>query len=145
MTAESLGRFVGPACFSNMYAWSISPSVRDWVGCRFVFVLSSAIMALVSALAWRTFTNLVEQAKPKPAQPRRAKVGRGGGLFGAFAAPVVADDDGAASAAASPDSSSSSSNPVVKQAVVGSPHQQQHEQRHEQQRQRGSGTLEAII
>ncbi|CAM9510449.1 unnamed protein product, partial [Pylaiella littoralis] len=72
MTAESLGRFMGPAGFSNMYAWSISPPARGWVDRRFVFFLAAAIMALVSALAWRTFSSLDEQTKSssEPAQRR---------------------------------------------------------------------------
>ncbi|CAM9674916.1 unnamed protein product [Ectocarpus sp. 6 AP-2014] len=59
-TAESLGRFIGPAGYAIVYAWSVSPSTLDafggWVDYRFVFYASAAALALVAALAWRTLT-----------------------------------------------------------------------------------------
>eukprot|EP00903_Cladosiphon_okamuranus_P022385 g20588.t2 len=51
MTAESIGRFLGPAGFAIIYAWSISPSgsasVDGWVNHNFVFCASAVILAIV--------------------------------------------------------------------------------------------------
>lgn len=59
-TAESLGRFLGPAGFATMYAWSISStgsaSALDWVNYRFVFCVMSGLMVGCAALAWRALT-----------------------------------------------------------------------------------------
>lgn len=52
ITAESIGRFMGPAGFSNMYAWSISPSAKS-LGYRFVFVLAAIFMGVVGLMGWR--------------------------------------------------------------------------------------------
>lgn len=56
MTAESFGRFTGPASFSNIFAWSISPAALGWADYRFVFVLSAVIMFLIATLSWRSLT-----------------------------------------------------------------------------------------
>ncbi|CAM9645936.1 unnamed protein product [Ectocarpus fasciculatus] len=59
-TAESLGRFIGPAGYAIVYAWCVSPSTLaafgGWVDYRFVFYASAAALASVSVLAWRTLT-----------------------------------------------------------------------------------------
>ncbi len=67
MTSESLGRVLGPASFSSVFAWSISPSAPGWVDCRLVFVAAAACMAAVSALGWRTFS--AEPLSPPPPPP----------------------------------------------------------------------------
>lgn len=62
-TAESLGRFIGPAGFSITYAWSISPSgIQNHY---FVFVASAAVLAMCALLAWPTLTaeNLIKRDK----------------------------------------------------------------------------------
>ncbi|CAN0329264.1 unnamed protein product, partial [Pylaiella littoralis] len=59
-TAESLGRFLGPAGYAITYAWSISPSTHEayggWVDYRFVFYASAAALAVVAVTAWGTLT-----------------------------------------------------------------------------------------
>eukprot|EP00752_Nemacystus_decipiens_P005353 g4854.t1 len=96
MTSESLGRFTGPASFSNVYAWSISPSAPGWVDHRFVFFLPAAIMAAVLALGWHTFTaeTLSKSPRPPPLAASETRGGRGGGGSAA-----VAGDDAAATEA----------------------------------------------
>lgn len=54
---ESLGRFLGPAGFATMFAWSIAPNSYDWVDYHFVFLLAAFSMAFVSVLAWGTITH----------------------------------------------------------------------------------------
>ncbi|CAM9145508.1 unnamed protein product, partial [Hapterophycus canaliculatus] len=60
-TAESLGRFLGPAGFSVTYAWSISSTgvagAHDWVNYRFVFYASAVVLALCGSMAWQTLTH----------------------------------------------------------------------------------------
>ncbi|CAM9609748.1 unnamed protein product, partial [Laminaria digitata] len=56
-TTESLGRFIGPIGFANMFAWSISPSSFDWVDFRFVFLMSAIAMVVITILAWGTVTD----------------------------------------------------------------------------------------
>ncbi|CAM9933856.1 unnamed protein product [Scytosiphon promiscuus] len=74
MTAESLGRFLGPASFSTTFAWSISTYAPGWVNYHFVFYLSAATMVAVLALSWRAFT-VEDPAKPS----ERSAGGSGGG------------------------------------------------------------------
>ena len=62
-TAESLGRFMGPASFSIMFAWSISPSARGWVDFHLVFILPAVVMAAILALSWNSFHHLNNPAK----------------------------------------------------------------------------------
>ena len=63
ITAESLGRCMGPASFSTLFAWSIYPSARDWVDYHFVFILSAVVMAGTLALSWNSFGYLNSPAK----------------------------------------------------------------------------------
>lgn len=53
MTAESVGRTMGPVSFSNVLAWSISSSSR-FVDFHFVFFLAAAIMGVIAVLSWFT-------------------------------------------------------------------------------------------
>eukprot|EP00904_Undaria_pinnatifida_P012601 jgi/Undpi1/8471/HiC_scaffold_25.g10938.m1 len=62
--SESLGRFMGPAGFATVFAWSISTSSPHWVDCRFVFWAAAAAMALVAFVAWGTLTQ--EKVMPQP-------------------------------------------------------------------------------
>eukprot|EP00752_Nemacystus_decipiens_P004106 g3756.t1 len=59
-TAESVGRFIGPAGFAVAYAWSISTSgsasAYGWVNHNFVFYTSAVVLSLCAALAWPTLT-----------------------------------------------------------------------------------------
>lgn len=55
-TAESLGRFTGPASFAVMYAWSVSSYAPAWVDYHFVFYLCAGVMAMATVLSWRTLT-----------------------------------------------------------------------------------------
>ena len=59
-TAESLGRFLGPAGYSVTYAWSVSISTLQayggWVDYRFVFYASAVVIAVMGTLAWNTLT-----------------------------------------------------------------------------------------
>lgn len=59
-TAESLGRFLGPAGYSITYAWSVSTSTLHayggWVDYRFAFYASAVVLAVVGKLAWGTLT-----------------------------------------------------------------------------------------
>lgn len=161
MTSESLGRFTGPASFSNVYAWSISPSAPGWVDHRFVFFLPAAIMAAVVALGWHTFTaeTLAKSPPPPPLPPLAAsetRGGRGGGGGGSAAVAAgdlaaateaqrfareafVGSDSGAAAAA--------SQGGVVSPAAEGLPrsHKHHHHGDHHQQHQHGSGTLDAVV
>lgn len=50
MTAESVGRTMGPVSFSNVLAWSISSSSR-FIDFRFVFLLAAVIMSIVLVLS----------------------------------------------------------------------------------------------
>lgn len=63
ITVESLGRFVGPASFSTMFAWSISPSARGWIDFHFVFILPAVVMAGTLALTWNSFDYLNNPAE----------------------------------------------------------------------------------
>lgn len=80
-TAESLGRFIGPAGYAVVYAWSVSPSTLDafggWVDYRFVFYASAAALALVAVLAWKTLTteNLMKPDGCKDAEAKSNVVG----------------------------------------------------------------------
>lgn len=56
MTAESLGRFVGPTGFSTCFAWSISPSARGYVDYHLVFFIPPVVLAVVSVMGWKTLT-----------------------------------------------------------------------------------------
>lgn len=56
MTAESLGRFLGPASFSTIFAWSISPSPRGYVDYHLVFFIPPVIFAATAAIGWKTLT-----------------------------------------------------------------------------------------
>lgn len=148
MTCESLGRFVGPASFSNVFAWSISPSAPGWVDFRFVFFLPAAIMAVVVALGWRTFTTEAltrppgpRPPPPSPPPPLLANETRGHhGLGGGSAA--VAGDDAAAAAAQGPAREAfvgSTPGASARQGGLSRLEQQQ------QQPQEASGTLAAIV
>lgn len=79
MTAESLGRFLGPASFSSTFAWSISTSAPGWIDYHFVFYLSAAIIAAVLALGWRTFTL---EALTKPADRSAGRSAGGSAAVG---------------------------------------------------------------
>lgn len=70
MTAEGLGRFIGPAGFSSLFAWSISPSAYRWVDYHFVFILYATVFAVIAGLTWATLTldNMT-----KPAQEGKAR------------------------------------------------------------------------
>lgn len=94
MTSESLGRFTGPASFSNVYAWSISPRAPGWVDHRFVFFLPAAIMAAVVALGWHTFSakTLAKSPAPRPRPPLSASEARGGGRGVGGGSAAVAGD-----------------------------------------------------
>ncbi|CAM9212872.1 unnamed protein product [Ectocarpus sp. 12 AP-2014] len=98
MTSESLGRFVGPASYSNIFAWSISPPAQGWVDYRFVFYISAGVMAAISALGWKIFNS---EALAEPVGP-----GGSGDESGSGPA-AVAGEDGAAG--------------PVKQALMSSP------------------------
>ena len=63
ITVESLGRFMGPASFSTLFAWSISPSAGGWVDYHFVFILPAIVMAGTLALSWNSFGYLNNPAK----------------------------------------------------------------------------------
>eukprot|EP00752_Nemacystus_decipiens_P006569 g5915.t1 len=60
ITAESFGRFVSPAVFATIYAWSISPSgstsAHRLVDHNFAFYVLAAILAMCALLAWPTLT-----------------------------------------------------------------------------------------
>lgn len=60
-TAESLGRFLGPAGFAVTYAWSISTTgvagSQDWINHRFVFYGAAVLLVLCAAMAWSTLTH----------------------------------------------------------------------------------------
>lgn len=79
LMSQSLGRTIGPAAWSNMYAWSISASHMDnsnggnnddtnimqFVGHRFVFIVSSIIFGVTFVLSMRTLT-LESMTKAEP-------------------------------------------------------------------------------
>lgn len=52
--AESVGRFLGPAGYATIFAWSVSPSAYDWVGHRFVFYMSAIAIVVVTAVGWKS-------------------------------------------------------------------------------------------
>lgn len=70
-TAESLGRFLGPAGFSVTYAWSISSSAFEWVDYHFVFYFSAFVLFGVAVLGWRTLTleKLMSSSEREDAAP----------------------------------------------------------------------------
>ena len=78
---ESLGRFLGPAGFATVFAWSISPSSYDWIDHRFVFFAAAITMAIVAVLAWGTITH---EHVMKPAERKVATdipVAHSGGIL----------------------------------------------------------------
>lgn len=58
MTCESFGRFLGPAGFSNLYAWSIShyASSLPLVNYQFVFFIPAICFAAALPLGWKTLS-----------------------------------------------------------------------------------------
>lgn len=58
MTVESLGRFIGPASFSLIYAWSVSPSGArlPLVDYRFVFLLPALAYSIIGLMGCRVLT-----------------------------------------------------------------------------------------
>lgn len=66
MTTESFGRFVAPAGFATIYAWSILPEAPFWADHHLVFTIFAFIYALVSILAWRTLTFETLKLQPPP-------------------------------------------------------------------------------
>lgn len=70
ITVESLGRFIGPASFSVMFAWSISPSTpittKGWVDFHFVFFLPAVVLAVILAISWRSFDYLTKKSVQQP-------------------------------------------------------------------------------
>lgn len=56
-SSESFGRFIGPAGFAVVFAWSISTSAPDWVDYQFVFFGGALAMLIVTFLAWETVTD----------------------------------------------------------------------------------------
>lgn len=54
---ESLGCFLGPLGFANVFAWSISPPAPDWANHRFVFYAAAFGIAVVAFLARGTITD----------------------------------------------------------------------------------------
>lgn len=57
-TSQSLGKSIGPAVLSPVFAWSISPFARDipLVDYRFVFTLSALVLGIVGLIGIRTLT-----------------------------------------------------------------------------------------
>eukprot|EP00904_Undaria_pinnatifida_P010340 jgi/Undpi1/6436/HiC_scaffold_20.g08917.m1 len=70
ITVESLGRFIGPASFSVMFTWSISPSThittKGWVDFHFVFFLPAVVLAVILAISWRSFDYLTKKSVQQP-------------------------------------------------------------------------------
>lgn len=69
MTAESVGRTMGPVSFSNVLAWSISSS-PSFIDFHFVFFLAAAIMGVIATLSWFTLTpEFFSSLSKAPASP----------------------------------------------------------------------------
>lgn len=142
MTSESLGRFLGPASFSNVFAWSISPAAPGWVDHRFVFFLPAAIMATVAALGWHTFTadTLSSPPPPLPNGTRGALGGGGGGGASAAVAgeaAVASEQSPARGAFVGSSPGGAARHGDVSPAAEGLPQSQQ--------QQPESGTLDAVV
>lgn len=82
MAAESLGRFVGPASFATIFAWSITVSpeaasggndglLSKVVDYHFVFFFPAIMYGLVSVLSRRSITS--ETLKISPPSPPRGE------------------------------------------------------------------------
>lgn len=54
---EIFGCFLGPICFANAFAWSISPSAPEWTGHGFVFYAAGFGMIVAAVLARGTLTD----------------------------------------------------------------------------------------
>lgn len=56
MTAESFGRFMGPAGFAVVYAWSISPAVEriPFMNFRFIFFVPALAYLTCGIVGWRS-------------------------------------------------------------------------------------------
>eukprot|EP00903_Cladosiphon_okamuranus_P010936 g10328.t2 len=145
MTFESLGRFTGPASFSEVFAWSISPSSPLWVDHRFAFFLPAAIMAAVVALGWHTFTAETLENSPPSLAAAETRGGRGGG-----SAAIAGDGDAASGTAQASareafiGAKNSSAVVTARQGRV-SPAAEVLPQSPREQQQQGTGALGAVV
>ena len=57
-TAESVGRFLGPAGFANTYAFSVSRPAQElvWMDYHFVFYALAVVIMVGAIVEWWTFT-----------------------------------------------------------------------------------------
>lgn len=140
MTSESLGRFMGPASFSNLFAWSISPSAPGWVDHRFVFFLPAAIMAAVAALGWHTFTEETLARPPPPLKNETRGALGGGSAVVAGDAAAATDQDPAREAFVGSNPGAAARQGGVSPAAENLPRSQR-----QQQQQQGRGTLDAVV